>query len=176
MATTPNDQSKFENSDNGSVNGSVIKNNNTLTINPSGEATSPVNGAAGRHLAVSPTPSIFSNNLLNGTPASFTSSNALHKLNPFCPTSVCCCFGGRDKQASTATTQNVLQNTRKNKRSSSTTAPPVKSEWKLRWLKFQEKVKGFVENKWFDSFILLLILSSSFVLVGFVFLRLHSVY
>lgn len=139
--------------------------------------TSPLNGAAGRHLAVSPTPSIFSNSLLNGTPASFTSSSALHKLSPFCPKSYCCCFGGSDKQTPSATAQNVPPNTQKHKRSSSTTEP-VKSEWKLRWLKFQGKVKEFVENKWFDSFILLLILSSSFVLVSFFYwlLKLANTY
>ncbi|XP_066925644.1 sodium channel protein 1 brain-like isoform X3 [Clytia hemisphaerica] len=141
------------------TNKTTKSNNNTLTIANFNELTSPTNGSiSGRHMALSPTPSIFSNHSkLNGTTASIASSVALHKLDPLCPKTYCCCFG-RKNQNSTTTPGG------QQKRPSSS-ALPGKSEWKMVWMRFQGKVKKLVEHKWFDSFILLLILSSSFVLV-----------
>ena len=145
-------------------------NNKQLAIASYGDLASPrSNGgeSTNRLQAVSPTPSIFSNNSKVGngvTNPSLTSSIALHKLDPLCLRSYCCCFGRKKKQLPLTPTSTGQQ--QQGKRNSANTTLPEKSEWKLGWLRFQEKVKKLVEHKWFDSCVLFLILSSSFVLVS----------
>lgn len=84
-------------------------------------------------------------------------TSTLHKVNPLCAKSFCCCCLSK--------TDDVVSD-------DNTTATTSLSGCKEKctcckhWESFRGKVKVFIENKWFDNGILVLIFASSIVLVS----------
>ena len=126
----------------------ALANHNKTLSNPSGnmENTSSTvirNSTSPSQLSNS---SPFQNNKQTKVSVTSTSSKALHKLDPFCPNLSCCFSESSEEKETFLKCCNCCVHSR-----------------------FRMKVKNFIENKWFENSILLLIVASSGILVSYLF-------